>query len=155
LSIEEDLVKKKYTYFLENPNSTEYQFYLRLLTDKNSGLAPVEIYSENEKKEVEPIIYGYDNFKEAGIFVEIEQNETKAVVFKWEDHVDNLKEKDGYLQTIVKQSGVDKFRLDMILSDPGGIIIPIKGASSLTDGSGFSYNTEIANDLAMPIYWKN
>ena len=152
--MEENLIKRKLTLFLENKNKGTYKAYLRIITNSDSGFAPAIVIDSKEKQSVELDIKGQRGFEEAGVYIEIPENEVKAVVFDWESGSNHSYEDEGkYSIYWWKQSGLDEFLIKIDIKFPDGVDVKSENQGSLTGGNAFSYNTALSQGVSLSLFW--
>ena len=154
--MEEHLIKRSLTYYLENKNDFVYKTYLRLVANAGSGFTPTSVFWNDTKVEIMPEVYGFKGNKEAGVYVEIEPNQTKAIVFNWESGEDKIFSEDNdYALYIRRQPGVKNYPARITLNIPEKLGYTLDLPYSLTEEGGLVYNTILSRDFISRIFWKN
>jgi hypothetical protein len=160
VSLEEGLIKRRLLVFLKNtaPESQagqdNYKVYIRLLTPQGSGFGPVEIISQDAKKQVTPQVYGVGKRKEAGVLVEVAPRQTVGVLFTWEGSSNlDFNEKGEYRLHWRKQAGTgsDPVRVEFLF--PQRVTASGTPAFSLIKEGSLGYNTTLSRDFVSRIYW--
>lgn len=161
VSIEEGLIKRKLTYFIENMEGDQdgseknYKSYVRVIIPSGSGAGMIKIISEEAEGEVRPQTFGIEGNKEVGTFVEVGKGDTIAVVFSWETGVDlDMGVSGEYGLKWIKQPGTEDYPVEV------GIFVNEKGLKyelinlSLTEENRFGYNTSLSRDIISRIFWQ-
>lgn len=146
VSFQKNVIKRNLTYYLENNNDHSYSTYIKLLTNSDSGVAPVEVKTPKNKISVYPETVGISNYKESGLFVNFEPKQTKAINFSWESGIGIVNHLDRYKLLFRKQPGLEAFPLKVSLSSLEDII-KSDDDRSLTDKGGVVYNVDLSKDL--------
>lgn len=156
ISLEEGLVKRRLSYFMENDADSEYSIYLRLSVDADSGFSPVTIIRGSEKKVVTPDVYAGSGLKDAGVFVVLDPKEALVVVFNWESASDVDLQKEGeYVVTLVKQPGVSAYPVNIQIKTPEDLNVSSYPTTTLTLAQTLGYNTFLQEDATLHLFWEN
>jgi hypothetical protein len=161
VSIEEGVIKRKLTYFIENMgggqgvNEKSYKSYVRVIIPSGSGTGMIKIISEEAEREERPQTFGIEGNKEVGTFLEVGEGDTVAVVFSWETGIFLDMDLSGeYGLKWIKQPGMEDYPVEV------GIFVNEKGLKyelnnlSLTDENRFGYNTSLSRDIISRIFWQ-
>jgi len=152
--LEEGLIKRKLTVFLENLGETSYEAYFRVLGNADSGFGQVEVFGTELKESLIPEVFAVSGYKEAGVLVEILPQETKAIIFSWESGSElNFNEEGKYTLYWRKQAGSNDRLVDMKVNVPGNVKIKEGGVLGLTEDGLYSYNTKLLEDFTASILW--
>lgn len=153
VSLEEGLIKRKLTFLLDNTeNQLKYKEYVRVLIPGDAGLESIEVITKDKKEIVEPEIYGFGGFKEAGIYIKLEAGESKVLVFNWESGTAvNFNETGRYVNVIRKQPGLKSYPASIKVSVPKSLMA--KDTRSLTWQGMYSYNTALSKDFMEIFNW--
>ena len=157
VSIEENIIKRKLVYYLYNQTGSNYRAYFRTLVPQDAGFSKVEILGNNSKETLDPEMVGYKNYKEAGLFLDLPNNFTKAIILSWESGTDLKKDVEGeYILSWKKQSGVNKINTEIKVNTASKLpteTLPTYG--NLTEDGTFVYNTPLTRDFTSRIFWEN
>jgi hypothetical protein len=147
ISVEEGVIKKKLTIFLENKNSFDYKTYIRVFSNPDSGFSPVKIMSGDNIDQQYPEVYGVNGRKEAGIFLKLERYEVKAIDFAWENSVTDFPNIKRYSILFRKQPGEIEYPVEVDLKSVSKNVERSTPLYSLTSDGVWSYNTNLLNDF--------
>lgn len=159
IKLEEGLSKRTLLVFYKNKakESTKeknYEVYVRLVTPHDSGFGQVDIIGEKQKEKVYPDVYGVDNRKEAGVFLEVAPGETKTVVFNWESGASmDFEESGEYRLVWRKQAGTESDPVLIKFEIPEGLLASSEPELFLTEEGTIIYNTNLSRDSFSRIYW--
>ncbi len=137
----------------ENTNS-QYSSYIRIITPRDSSIAPITVSQEGRKEDVLPEIAEIRGYKEAGLFVELNPREAKSLLFSWESPSNlDFKNQGEYLLFWRKQAGTINQPVKMTINFPEGVELDNIGDFNLTGGRRLDYNTELSRDFTSRISW--
>jgi hypothetical protein len=161
VSIEEGLIKRNLTFFIENMgsdqngNESNYRSYVRVVIPSGSGTGMIKVISKDDEREIRPQVFGIEGNKEVGTFVKVGEGDTLAVVFSWESGVDlDMSVSGEYGLKWIKQPGTEDYPAEI------GIFVNEKNLNfelsnlSLTEENRFGYNTSLSRDIISRIFWQ-
>jgi hypothetical protein len=155
ISIEEGLIKRNLVVYIQNIGDGSYRSYLRVLANADSGFGRVEVTDDSgNKEELEIDIRGTRKYKEAGIIIEIQEGEAKAVSFSWEGGSVFEYDNGKYVLNLRKQAGAQSRSVDIMINTDKGLVIENYQPFTLTDKRGYTYNTSVSRDKAFQISWQ-
>ena len=127
---------------------------MRILVPKESQFQEVEVVSAGEILRVPPDISDKEEWREAGVLVEVNPGQTKEIIFSWRsDKKLNLSKNGEYHFYWRKQAGTDKDNVSIKLSFPGSVRVVSDPVSALTQGNVVGYNTSLSRDFISRVYW--
>ncbi len=151
---QEGVIKRKLAFYIENQNKNTYKAYLRLFSNADVGYSPISLIYANEDVVLDPEIRSAKGLKEAGVFIEIEPEQTLIVIFSWEGpSFHNFSKKGEYELLWKKQAGVNRYPVEASLFLPENLSVFTKPTFTLTDGGVFRYNTSLDRDLTLSVFW--
>lgn len=155
VSVEEGIVKRKLTFFIENKDKNKsYSGFVQVLASVNAGFGNVDEVSRGDTKHLKPDVVGIRGMKEAGVIVNVEPGETKAYVYNWESGENLDLSKEGkYMVKIIKQPWSGTFPVEVGVGFPSGTSARMFAPFSLTDDGVYSYNYQLSQDKTLSITW--
>jgi hypothetical protein len=152
--LSENELKRDFTYYIKNQNSSEYKAYIRLIAPQDSEFESVSLLNEEGKKTLESHVYGQRNDKESGVFVTVPQGKTIGISFSWKSSPSASFDASGsYNLFIQRQPGVSSYPIDLKASFPQTASIIPESPFQLTKEGQVHYNTVLGADLNSRINW--
>lgn len=152
--LEEGLIKRKLNFYINNQGGDNYQAYLRLFANAQSGFSPVHIISAGEDKVADTEIRPANGLKESGVYFEVKPQQTLEIVFNWDSPSDHDFGKQGeYTIFWRKQAGVDGYPVEVSLFTPKNLNINSEQNFTLTETGEFRYNTSLDRDIKARVFW--
>lgn len=153
-SLQEGIVKRRLTLFLENRGDESYKTYLRVWVPGESGFSPVNIISADENRQVTPDKKGIRGFSEAGVYMKIPVKGAVAVIFNWEGPMElNFENEGEYLLLWRKQAGIGPYPFEITIDAPKDLEVSFDSPLSLTERGDFNYNSNLSEDFSTRIHW--
>lgn len=154
VSLEEKLIKRKLTYYLNNVDNQDYKGILRIFVPGDSGFGVIDKNQNDEKSKGDLVVQGIRGQKVADIYFEVSPQSTSVISLNWESGSKLDFSKEGwYALNWKKQSGIESFPISLRVEKGKSIVLYATPAFTLTDGDFMGYNTELSRDYVSRIFW--
>ena len=122
-----------------------YKVYIRLLIPADSELTRISAINGQNQVNLSPEISVTEGRQEVGVWVQVLNGDTRSFIFDWKNII-SPGSYSSYGLYVRKQAGID--------SDPLSVLVNTEGLSASTDSrftltrsGGYSYNTNLIQDL--------
>ena len=154
ISLEQGLIKKNLTYFLDNKSNEDYKVYLRVFTPVESGFGPVAVVDKIKKSNIEAEVFGVHGNKAAGVYINVTAKTTTALIFSWEGKSElNFQEPGKYVLSIIRQPGIPVYPVAIKVNVPEKLHPSTLPELNLTDEGDLKYNTQASQDINLRLFW--
>lgn len=129
-----------------------YKTYIRVLVPSDSEILSVRSVTPQSQTELSPEITQESGRQEVGIFVQITPGQTQDFEFTWQNNISADTTITSYGIYFRKQAGVDAAPTSIEFTGVGGLTS--RPIFSLTNGSVYTYNTDLVKDFFARLSWK-
>jgi hypothetical protein len=155
ISLEEKIIKRKMSIFLENKGDKNYAGYINVLVPDNSGFSPTTVSDKKEEKIPDVNISGFDGFKTQSLFIEIPASSSKTIFLSWESGTNTgVKNLDEYALSVGRQGGINNLSINVNFITSKRYVNQINAGFTLTQSGNLVYNAHLQEDKTLRIFFK-
>ena len=153
INIEEGLIKRTFSYTIQNTGTKQESLYIKVLTPNDVSVSSVELSTDGSRSSIIPSVKGGSKTKEVGFAINVEAGKALNIVLRIESGYKYDFDIEGkYKLKVIKQYGTDPFDLSVYANFPKDKNYKLNNLN-LTEGSIYRYNSSLDKSKEFSIIW--